>query len=180
GTDQYVAKRFYKIGAGKDEVTMAENMSNLEFEAIRCEMAQWFLEQFTSATAEHNMETANNFEITKCHLAQEVITSEVVPSPASGIVKEVVEAESGTTNRIVWLLEPLRNPSVTHYTGTMEHPAGRGQLAHTLSAFVHYAFQSSEGNVIFANIQGVFLLFILILSPAFISSKVLLAGSAQV
>ncbi|KAJ7811689.1 hypothetical protein B0H14DRAFT_2606407 [Mycena olivaceomarginata] len=32
--DQYVAKRF-EIGAGKDEVTMAENISNLEFEAMR-------------------------------------------------------------------------------------------------------------------------------------------------
>ncbi|KAJ7111719.1 kinase-like domain-containing protein, partial [Mycena epipterygia] len=164
--DQYVAKRFFEIGAGKDEVTMAENISNLEFEAIRCEMARWFLEQFASATAEHNMETANNFEITKCRLAQEVIKSEEAPSPASGIVKEVFEAESSTTRRIVWLLEPLRNPSVTHYMGTMEHPAGRGQLAHTLSAFVHYAFQWSEGNVIFADIQGVFLL--LVHRPSFI------------
>ncbi|KAJ7442087.1 hypothetical protein B0H11DRAFT_1749404, partial [Mycena galericulata] len=42
--------------------------------------------------------------------------------------------------RIVWMIEPLRNPAVTHYTGTMEHPAGTGQLAHTLSAFVHYAY----------------------------------------
>lgn len=98
----------------------------------------------------------SDFEITKCWLAQEVITSEAAPSPASGIVKEVFEAESSTTHRIVWLLEPLRNPSVTHYTGTMEHPAGRDQLALTLSTFVHYVFQSSEGNVIFADIQGVF------------------------
>ncbi|KAJ7475381.1 kinase-like domain-containing protein [Mycena galericulata] len=154
GTDQYVAKRFFEIGAGKDEVTMGENVSNLEFEAIRCEMARWFLGKFRSATEERNMETANNFEITKCRLAQEVIESEGAPSPASGIVKEVLEAEAITTRRIVWLLEPLRNPSVTHYTGTMEHPAGRGQLAHTLSAFVHYAFQWSEGNLIFADIQG--------------------------
>ncbi|KAJ7433580.1 kinase-like domain-containing protein, partial [Mycena galericulata] len=140
GTDQYVAKRFFEIGAGKDEVTMGENVSNLEFEAIRCEMARWFLGNFRSATEERNMETANR--------------SEGALSPASGIVKEVVEAEAITTRRVVWLLEPLRNPSVTHYTGTMEHPAGRGQLAHTLSAFVHYAFQWSEGNLIFADIQG--------------------------
>jgi hypothetical protein len=41
----------------------------------------------------------------------------------------------------------------------MEHPASKGQMAHTLSAFVHYAFQWSEGEVIFADIQGAFSLF---------------------
>ncbi|KAJ6550191.1 kinase-like domain-containing protein, partial [Mycena capillaripes] len=38
--------------------------------------------------------------------------------------------------------------------GTMEHPAGRGQLAQTLSTFVHFAFQRSGGEVIVADIQG--------------------------
>ncbi|KAJ7156780.1 kinase-like domain-containing protein, partial [Mycena filopes] len=63
-------------------------------------------------------------------------------------------AESATTRQVVWLLEPIRNSSVTHYTGTMDHPAGQGQLAHTLAAFVHYSFQWSEGTIVFADIQG--------------------------
>ncbi|KAJ7745024.1 hypothetical protein B0H14DRAFT_2637207, partial [Mycena olivaceomarginata] len=88
--NQYVAKHFFEIGAGKDEVTMAENVSNLEFEAIRCEMARWFLKHFRSATEECNMEIAKSnsgipvdgpatlthllttFDITKCRLAQDV------------------------------------------------------------------------------------------------------------
>ncbi|KAJ7720103.1 kinase-like domain-containing protein [Mycena metata] len=36
----------------------------------------------------------------------------------------------------------------------MDHLAGQGQLAHTLSAFVHYAFQWSEGAIVLADIQG--------------------------
>ncbi|KAJ6603744.1 kinase-like domain-containing protein [Mycena sp. CBHHK59/15] len=133
---------------------MAENASNLQLEALRCETARWFLNRFRSATDDLNMTIAKNFEITKCRLAQEVIPLDGAPSPVSGVVKEVFEAELEATCRIVWLLEPLRNSSVTHYTGTMDHPAGQGQLAHMLSAFVHYSFQWSEGTIVFADIQG--------------------------
>ncbi|KAJ7239469.1 kinase-like domain-containing protein [Mycena rebaudengoi] len=154
GEEQYVAKRFFEIGTGKDEVTIAQNTTNLELEVVRCEQARWFLNEFRAAVDSHNIATATNFEITRCRLAQEVVKSDGAPSPASGVVAEVYEAEPLTTRRIVWLLEPLRNSAVTHYTGTMEHPAGKGQMAHTLSAFVHYAFQWSEGEVIFADIQG--------------------------
>lgn len=55
-----MAKRFFEIGAGKDEVTMAENAHNLEFEVIRCETVRWFLQQFRSATAELNMDIASS------------------------------------------------------------------------------------------------------------------------
>ncbi|KAJ7774456.1 kinase-like domain-containing protein, partial [Mycena olivaceomarginata] len=56
--------------------------------------------------------------------------------------------------RIIWLVEPLHNAVVTRYTGTMEHPVGTGQLAHTLSAFVHCAYQRSGGTMVFADLQG--------------------------
>ncbi|KAF8144493.1 hypothetical protein K438DRAFT_1631763 [Mycena galopus ATCC 62051] len=138
---QFVAKQFYEIGSDSDKVSMAENILNLECEVIHCEQARWLLRNFCSAAQDHNLETANNFDITQCSLAQEVIIEGGAPSSASGVVREIFEAEPVATRKVVWFLEPLRNPSVTHYTGTMEHPAGRGQLGHTLSAFVHYAFQ---------------------------------------
>ncbi|KAJ7795330.1 hypothetical protein B0H14DRAFT_2621052 [Mycena olivaceomarginata] len=106
GTEQYVAKHFYEIGTGKDEVTMFENTSQLELEVL------------------------HYFEITQCCIAKEVISSDGSPSPASGVVKKVFEAELSATRSIVWLLEPSRNSSVTHYSGTMDHSAGQGQLAH--------------------------------------------------
>ncbi|KAJ7280612.1 hypothetical protein C8J57DRAFT_1500831 [Mycena rebaudengoi] len=144
GEEQYVAKQFFEIGTGKDEITIAQNTTNLELEVVRCEQARWFLNEFRATVDSHNIATATSwviselmtvritepsikFEITRCRLAQEVVKSDGAPSPASGVVAE---------------------------TGTMEHPAGMGQMAHTLSAFVHYAFQWSEGEVIFADIQG--------------------------
>ncbi|KAJ7699165.1 hypothetical protein B0H14DRAFT_2649224 [Mycena olivaceomarginata] len=97
GTEQYVAKHFYEIGTGKDEVTMFENTSSLSWSAD-----------------DLNMVIAKNFEITQCRIAKEVISSDGSPSPASGVVKKVFEAELSATHSIVWLLEPSRNSSVTH------------------------------------------------------------------
>jgi hypothetical protein len=168
GGEQYVAKRFQEIGRGEDEVTLAENSSNLIADATRCEMARWLLRKFRNAAAELNLEVAKSkcsfqfsslidsnyvedFEITQLLVVEEVVYEGKAASPASGATLEVLESQPG--NRVVWLLEPLRNAAVTHYTGTMEHPAGTGQLAHTLSAFVHFAFQQS--GMIFADIQGI-------------------------
>jgi hypothetical protein len=60
GTEQYVAKRFYEIGSGQDEVTMVENAANLQFEALRCETARWFLNRFRSAIDDLNMTIAKS------------------------------------------------------------------------------------------------------------------------
>ncbi|KAJ7913336.1 kinase-like domain-containing protein [Mycena leptocephala] len=152
GEDQYVAKHFFEIGRGQDEVTLDENKTNLAADATRCEMARWFLKRFRDHASTMNVPIAENFEITQVLLVEEVVTPGNYPSPASGVTPEVLE--SSQDGRIIWLLEPLRNAAVTRYTGTMEHPAGTGQLAHTLSAFVHYAFQHSGGQLIFADIQG--------------------------
>ncbi|KAJ7307951.1 kinase-like domain-containing protein [Mycena albidolilacea] len=150
GDEQYVAKRFYEIGRGEDEVTLSENTNNLLSDATRCEMARWLLRRFRNSAAEITLEVAKNFEITQLLVVAEVVHKGKAASPASGATLEVLESQPGS--RVVWLLEPLRNAAVTHYTGTMEHPAGTGQLAHTLSAFVHFAFQQS--GIIFADIQG--------------------------
>ncbi|KAJ6524657.1 hypothetical protein DFH09DRAFT_1096060 [Mycena vulgaris] len=195
GDEQFVAKRFFETGRGEDQVTLEENATNLESELVRAENARWFLKSFRTAAEEINLVTAQNFEITQCRIAQEVVEGDAKPSPASGLTSEgdiqkacenelnPVElpsqdpgdqfeggskersvsgiplpptswSEPAPTKKIIWLLEPLRNAAVTHYTGTMEHPAGTGQLAHTLSAFVHYAFQASGGDILFADVQG--------------------------
>ncbi|KAJ7702578.1 hypothetical protein B0H16DRAFT_1831941 [Mycena metata] len=90
GTVQYVAEHFFEIGAGKDEVTIGENASNLQSEALWCETARWFLSKFRSAATEDlNMVVAQNFDITECRLAQEVTPVDGGPSPASGVVEEI-------------------------------------------------------------------------------------------
>jgi hypothetical protein len=81
-----------------------------------------------------------DFEITQVLLIEEAVMPENYPTPASGVTREIFE--SLQNGRIFWLAKPLRNTAETRYTGPMEHPASTGQLAHTLSAFVHLAFQT--------------------------------------
>ncbi|KAJ6465673.1 hypothetical protein DFH09DRAFT_957082, partial [Mycena vulgaris] len=144
GDEQFVAKCFFETGRGKDQVTLEENTTNLESKLVRTENARWFLKSFRTAAEEINLVTP-----------REVVEGDAKPSPASGITSKVWESEPTPTKKIICLLEPLRNAAVTHYTGTMEHPTGTGQLAHTLFAFVHYAFQASGGDILFADIQGI-------------------------
>ncbi|KAJ7813494.1 hypothetical protein B0H14DRAFT_3879173 [Mycena olivaceomarginata] len=136
GTEQYVAKHFYEIGSGQDEVTMVENAANLQFEALRCETARWFLNRFRSATDDLNMTIAKNFEITKCRLAQEVIPLDGAPSPASGVVKEVFEAELEATHRIVGFWSLCATPPLLITPGQWT------------------TRRWSEGTIVFADIQG--------------------------
>ncbi|KAJ7148736.1 kinase-like domain-containing protein [Mycena crocata] len=152
GDEQYVVKWFFEIGRGVDEVTLAENHRELRNEIERYEIMRWFLSKFREAAEVGNVETAKNFEISQCRLAEEVVPTGESPSSASNIAAEVLE--STPNGKIVWFIEPLRNAAVTHYTGTMDHPAGTGQLAHTLAALVHFAFQHSYGTILFADLQG--------------------------
>lgn len=72
------------------------------------------------------------------------------PSVASG----VEDLDALTDGRIVWFLEPLRQSTVQRYSGTMQHANPTGKMGCTVSAFVHYAYQYSEGALVFADIQG--------------------------
>ncbi|KAJ7199363.1 kinase-like domain-containing protein [Mycena pura] len=154
GDDHYVAKRFYDIGQGEDQVTLADNKHYLQLEVTRAEQARWFLSNFRRDTDERNIQVYKDVEISRCRLAVEVIKDAQQPSPASGSLARF-EEQPLQMREVVWMLEPLRSASVTRYSGTMEHPIPKGQLALTLSAFVHYAFQfSGDNSIIFADLQG--------------------------
>lgn len=82
------------------------------------------------------------------------------PSPASGTTDEarLLEYkpldEDSSMPKVCWLLEPLRTTSYTRYTGTLRHPTLRGKLGSSIHAFVHFAFEMSSRDMLFADIQG--------------------------
>lgn len=102
------------------------------------------------------------FEFTKCFLVEEVIggPGNKKPSPASGATDEArlneydPLDENRSMPKVCWLLEPLRTTSFTRYTGTLKHPNLRGKLGSSIHAFVHYAFEMSSQDLLFADIQG--------------------------
>lgn len=72
------------------------------------------------------------------------------PSVPSGI--EALDALDD--RRIIWFLEPLHQSTVQRYSGTMQHANPTGKMGYTVATFVHYAYQYSEGALVFTDIQG--------------------------
>ncbi len=54
------------------------------------------------------------------------------------------------------MVEPRRSSAVNRYSGTMNHPAARGKMQLTISAFEHFTFEHSDHNVVLADVQGMF------------------------
>ncbi|KAF5356725.1 hypothetical protein D9757_012525 [Collybiopsis confluens] len=77
------------------------------------------------------------------------------PSQASGI-KILAGDHIGPTEGMTWLVEPSRSTMVTKFTGTLSH--GRNYIADLLSdtihAFLHFVYAVTNGNLVFADLQG--------------------------
>lgn len=69
------------------------------------------------------------------------------PSIASGL--SAFEMDPAT-----WLVEPRRTKSVMKFSGTLVHPSRADKVGITLVAFVHFSYEISQKQLIFADIQG--------------------------
>ncbi|KAJ7613521.1 kinase-like domain-containing protein, partial [Roridomyces roridus] len=137
----YVAKKFFEIGRGRENVSMAENSRELASEIKRLTQGQWFLDKFYER-------------------AEETSTEEVIgdydPSPASSIaMDEFVESTSVDPNSaITWLLEPLRAASMERWSSTLDHPTHPDKAGRTMDAFMHFSYLYSHQTIVFADLQS--------------------------
>jgi hypothetical protein len=70
------------------------------------------------------------------------------PSTASG-------GNEFDPERIMWLVERRRPTTVTHYSGTLLHHSKKKDLrSSTIFTFAHFVFGHSNGQMVFADIQG--------------------------
>jgi len=69
------------------------------------------------------------------------------PSPASGLQPVDVD-------KAVWLVEPRRNTSVQKFSGTLAHPNREDELGLTLIAFTQFIYDTSDKELVLADIQG--------------------------
>ncbi|KAF8225915.1 hypothetical protein L208DRAFT_1304451, partial [Tricholoma matsutake] len=128
----------------------SENAENLELEVVCTEQACWFMQGFCQFALQNQVEIAEGINITECILAKEVMEDGSAPSVPSGI--EALDALDD--RRIIWFLEPLHQSTVQRYSGTMQHANPTGKMGYTVATFVHYAYQYSEGALVFTDIQG--------------------------
>jgi hypothetical protein len=77
------------------------------------------------------------------------------PSPASGLQPVDID-------KAVWLIEPRRTTSVQKFSGTLAHPNREDELGLTLIAFAHFIYDTSDKELVLADIQGEFQLFVII------------------
>ena len=69
------------------------------------------------------------------------------PSPASGLQPVDVD-------KAVWLVEPRRTTSVQKFSGTLAYPNREDELGLTLIAFTHFIYDTSDKELVLADIQG--------------------------
>lgn len=72
-------------------------------------------------------------------------------SPASGFEDDMFGDVA------VWLVEPRRTTSVVKYSGTLVHPTRRDQVGIIVTAFAHYIYETSNKELVLADIQGIVL-----------------------
>ncbi|KAF6752681.1 kinase-like domain-containing protein [Ephemerocybe angulata] len=140
----YVAKRFFNIGGLTGSiVTAAENENYLESDFIRLKVLSWFLKQFLRKASSLGIEHYHDISVTNAVLVREVGT----PSGVSAL-------PPGDVDGAVWLVEPKRPRAIIKFCGTVAHPVRSDKIALTVQALLHFIFEQSKGEQVYADIQG--------------------------
>ncbi|KAJ7145061.1 kinase-like domain-containing protein [Mycena crocata] len=171
----WVAKRFFNIGTGENQVDIQENRDQLAMEAARLARTRYFVNNFLAEAKKQDVDVEHGIRVTDFKLAVEVVPSSG-PSVASGFSLDQYDAaqlptdtppstdtpagsesNSGLTRGpgiVVWLFEPRRSSKVQHWSGTNEYPSWeRNKLGSTLNAFTHYAYIVSHESTVFCDLQ---------------------------
>ncbi|KAJ6454095.1 hypothetical protein C8R47DRAFT_997389, partial [Mycena vitilis] len=144
----WVAKRFFNIGAGEEQVEIQENHEQVVKEITRLSKAAYFLQEFNAEAKRQDVDVDNGIHVTDFKLAIEVFQDGLGPSTASGV------APTTDPGLVVWLFEPRRSSPVKHWSGTNEYPPWpRNKLGSTLTAFAHYAYLISLETIVFCDLQ---------------------------
>jgi hypothetical protein len=135
----------------------------------RLALAKWFFDAFIKHCANGNViidKSVYFMAIKDLHWAMKLFLGIIIadaflaqeigePSPASGIEN----ADYG--HGIMWLVEKRRPTAVYRYSGTLSHHSqGKDQRSSTIYAFSHFVYGHSNKTLVFADLQGMFLLFI--------------------
>ncbi|KAF8824200.1 hypothetical protein HHX47_DHR8000161 [Lentinula edodes] len=155
GNEEWVAKRFWNIGQGDNNVSINENRAEVEAEVVRLHRLQKLLAEFVDHARKNKVSIASDIKVTAYKIGVEVVGKGARPSPASGLDPEKYDTLEAEDHQIVWLLEPMRPRTATKkWSGTMQHPGHNSKVGDTLTSFVHFAYQWTYETVVFADLQS--------------------------
>ncbi|KAF8588965.1 hypothetical protein K439DRAFT_1531113 [Ramaria rubella] len=102
-----------------------------------------------------------DIQFTQAWLASEVLTETCGLSIASNVNRSDLEGITDTQangsekdSGVWWLIEPLRVPSVNHWSRTLSHPAPTGLMESTVAAFAHFTYKWSKNSIVLADMQS--------------------------
>ncbi|KAJ7025816.1 kinase-like domain-containing protein [Mycena alexandri] len=151
GEERVVAKRLYRISDDDPDsihnhISLIDNRIMLEAEATRLVLGEKLLMDFYLLCREKDIKFAQAYL-----LAEIPVGVTRCPSAASGL--EVFDEEAGG---ITWLVESKRASVVISFTSTLDHKARGSEniQSETVHAFAHYIFGYSDGELVFADLQG--------------------------
>jgi hypothetical protein len=161
--ERYVAKRFYDIGK-RTRVSARENDKALHADLVRLKNLEYFLMHFLDAARDLDVEHYSGKARTLflCQAQLKIVLDLAVTD--AFLIKEIGKPSLASDlplsaiDRAIWLVEPRRTWAVLKYNGTLGFQNGTqpGKVEATLTAFVHYIFEQSQGQILYADIQGLF------------------------
>ncbi|KAG6905918.1 hypothetical protein DXG01_016948 [Tephrocybe rancida] len=146
----YVAKAFFDTGNGS--VSIEDNATALEQEAVRLQQAQWFWKKFVTSAKEQRDPICQDIRVSDGFLI-------CIVRNTLDELESVLPSHPSDTNKIgaastVLLIEPHRTRSVVKFSGTLQHPHQTDKMGKTITAFAHFVHHTSSGEFIFVDIQG--------------------------
>ncbi|KAK7037012.1 kinase-like domain-containing protein [Favolaschia claudopus] len=123
----WVAKRFFDIGTGEEQVEIHENSKFLIQEITRLARSGYYLEHFVAEAKQRGISIDETISVTDFKLGIEVVQDGASPSLASG-----VSLDRGTNDYPAW-----------HHK----------KLGSTLNAFTHYVYHLTQESIVHADLQ---------------------------
>ncbi|KAJ7474554.1 kinase-like domain-containing protein [Mycena galericulata] len=126
----WVAKRFYDVGIGEEQVGIQDNHDEVVKEATRLSQVGYFLARFVAEAKKQGVDIEPGLRVTDFKIGFEVFATKQ------------------------WLFEPRRNSKVFYWSGTNDHPAWpKSKIGSTLNAFVHFTYIFSQESTVLADLQ---------------------------
>ncbi|KAK7014510.1 kinase-like domain-containing protein [Favolaschia claudopus] len=151
----WVAKRFFDIGTGEEQVEIHENSKFLIQEITRLAKSGYYLEHFVAEAKQRGVSIDETISVTDFKLGIEVVQDGASPSLASGVsLDRYQDANTNSNSKLLWLFEPRRSARVDHWSGTNDYPAWHHKkLGSTLNAFTHYVYHLTQESIVLADLQ---------------------------
>ncbi|KIY51504.1 hypothetical protein FISHEDRAFT_56645 [Fistulina hepatica ATCC 64428] len=154
---KFIMKRVVNTGSQSGVVSLQENEREVELEFSRLLWTASIFLDFMTVVRSCGAPVDNSFEVNQCFVGTELITGAAMPpSDASGVsmaayTQAMIDSPGGT---VAWLVEPYRTGCEHKWCGTLGFQFPDNLPGNTMSAFAHYVFLATQGQLVVSDLQS--------------------------